>query len=140
MKTLMKNSHVKLFKNEERQNSYLRGNIITMRKALLLAATVLAGAIVFTCSCTTSFTQYVNPLIGSGGHGHVFVGASVPFGMVQAGPVQFNTGWDWCSGYHYSDSTIIGFAQMHLSGTGIGDLGDISLMPVAGEVETTRNG
>jgi predicted alpha-1,2-mannosidase len=137
---LMKNSHVKLFKNEERQNSYLRGNIITMRKALLLAATVLAGAIVFTCSCTTSFTQYVNPLIGSGGHGHVFVGASVPFGMVQAGPVQFNTGWDWCSGYHYSDSTIIGFAQMHLSGTGIGDLGDISLMPVAGEVETTRNG
>ncbi len=87
-----------------------------------------------------SLTQYVAPLIGSGGHGHVFVGANVPFGMVQAGPVQYNQGWDWCSGYHYSDSTIIGFAQMHLSGTGIGDLGDILLMPVAGEVRTDREG
>jgi len=87
-----------------------------------------------------SLTQYVDPFIGSGGHGHVFVGANVPFGMVQAGPVQFNQGWDWCSGYHYSDSTIIGFAQMHLSGTGIGDLGDISLMPVLGEVQTNREG
>jgi predicted alpha-1,2-mannosidase len=91
-----------------------------------------------TCHETNSFTQYVDPFIGSGGHGHVFVGANVPFGMVQAGPVQYNQGWDWCSGYHYSDSTIIGFAQMHLSGTGIGDLGDISLMPVAGEVRTDR--
>ncbi|MDD4500864.1 MAG: glycoside hydrolase family 92 protein, partial [Bacteroidales bacterium] len=87
-----------------------------------------------------SYTQYVDPFIGSGGHGHVFVGANVPFGMVQAGPVQYNQGWDWCSGYHYSDSTIIGFAQMHLSGTGIGDLGDVSLMPVLGEVRTDREG
>ena len=87
-----------------------------------------------------SFTQYVDPFIGSGGHGHVFVGANVPFGMVQAGPVQYNQGWDWCSGYHYSDSTIIGFAQMHLSGTGIGDLGDVSLMPVLGKVRTDREG
>lgn len=111
-----------------------------MRKALLLAATAMAGAVVFTCSCSTSFTQYVNPMIGSGGHGHVFVGASVPFGMVQAGPVQYNTGWDWCSGYHHSDSTIIGFAQLHLSGTGIGDLGDISLMPVAGRWKQPAKG
>jgi len=131
---------VKLFKNEERQNSYLRGNVHTMKKALLLTAAVMAGILVLPCSCSKSFTQYVNPMIGSGGHGHVFVGANVPFGMVQAGPVQYNTGWDWCSGYHYSDSTIIGFAQMHLSGTGIGDLGDISLMPVAGDVETARPG
>ena len=87
-----------------------------------------------------SYTQYVDPLIGSGGHGHVFVGANVPFGMVQAGPVQYNQGWDWCSGYHYSDSTVIGFAQMHLSGTGIGDLGDISFMPVVTPVQTTREG
>ena len=87
-----------------------------------------------------SYTQYVDPFIGSGGHGHVFVGANVPFGMVQAGPVQYNQGWDWCSGYHYSDSTIIGFAQMHLSGTGIGDLGDVSLMPVLGKVRTDREG
>ncbi|MCZ2317247.1 MAG: glycoside hydrolase family 92 protein, partial [Bacteroidales bacterium] len=111
-----------------------------MKKTFPGTAAFLAGAVVLITSCGRSFTQYVNPLIGSGGHGHVFVGAGVPFGMVQAGPVQYNTGWDWCSGYHYSDSTIIGFAQMHLSGTGIGDLGDISLMPVAGDVETNRKG
>ena len=85
-----------------------------------------------------SLTKYVNPYIGSGEHGHVFVGANVPYGFVQLGPTQFSEGWDWCSGYHYSDSTIIGFGHQHLSGTGIGDLGDISLMPVIGEVKTTR--
>jgi len=79
-------------------------------------------------------TQYVNPFIGTGFHGHVFLGASVPFGAVQLGPVNNAQGWDWCSGYHYSDSTIIGFAHTHLSGTGIGDLGDICLMPVTGSV------
>jgi predicted alpha-1,2-mannosidase len=76
------------------------------------------------------FVSFVNPLIGSGGHGHVFVGASVPHGMVQLGPNNLTKGWDWCSGYHASDSTIIGFAQTHLSGTGIADLGDIIFMPV----------
>lgn len=76
------------------------------------------------------YTAYVNPLIGSGGHGHVFVGASVPHGMVQLGPNNLSKGWDWCSGFHDSDSTIIGFAHTHLSGTGIADLGDILLMPV----------
>lgn len=85
-----------------------------------------------------NLTQYVDPLIGSGGHGHVFVGANVPFGFVQLGPTQLTTGWDWCSGYNYSDSTIIGFGHQHLSGTGIGDLGDISFMPATGEVKTTR--
>lgn len=79
-------------------------------------------------------TEYVDPLIGSGGHGHVFVGASVPHGMVQLGPDNLNRGWDWCSGYHDSDSTIAGFAHTHLSGTGIADLGDISFMPVTGNV------
>ena len=76
------------------------------------------------------YTQYVNPFVGTGGHGHVFLGANVPFGHIQAGPTQKKQGWDWCSGYHYSDSIIIGFGQMHLSGTGIGDLGDIALLPV----------
>src|SRR5689334_228560 len=71
-------------------------------------------------------TQYVDPYIGTGFHGHVFVGASVPFGAVQLGPTNISEGWDWCSGYHISDSTIIGFQHTHLSGTGIGDLGDIS--------------
>ena len=60
---------------------------------------------------------------------HVFVGASVPFGLVQLGPTQPVRGWDWCSGYHYSDSVIVGFSHTHLSGTGIGDLGDILFFP-----------
>ena len=81
-----------------------------------------------------NLTRYVDPFIGTDGHGHVFMGANVPFGLVQLGPTQITHGWDWCSGYHYSDSTIVGFGHMHLSGTGIGDLGDISLMPVTGEV------
>ena len=76
-----------------------------------------------------NLAQYVDPYIGTGGHGHVFLGANVPYGLVQVGPTQYKRGWDWCSGYHYSDSVIIGFGQMHLSGTGIGDLGDIALLP-----------
>ncbi len=84
-----------------------------------------------------NFISFVNPLIGSGGHGHVFVGASVPHGMVQLGPNNLTKGWDWCSGYHASDSTIIGFAQTHLSGTGIADLGDIIFMPV-GKLEPRK--
>ncbi len=78
--------------------------------------------------------ESVNPLIGSGGHGHVFVGASVPFGAVQLGPNNIIKGWDWCSGYNYSDSIVIGFSHTHLSGTGSSDLGDVLLMPVTGQV------
>ncbi len=85
-----------------------------------------------------NLTQYVDPFIGTGDHGHVFLGADVPFGAVQAGPVNLSQGWDWCSGYHISDSTICGFSQTHLSGTGIGDLGDITLMPVTGEVKLAK--
>ena len=77
-------------------------------------------------------TQYVNPYIGTGDHGHVFLGANVPFGMVQLGPTNISEGWDWVSGYHYTDSTIFGFSHTHLSGTGIGDLLDILVMPVVG--------
>jgi predicted alpha-1,2-mannosidase len=83
-------------------------------------------------------TSYVDPFIGTGFHGHVFLGASVPFGAVQLGPVNMTQGWDWCSGYHYSDSTIIGFSHTHLSGTGIGDLGDILVMPANGPVKTRK--
>jgi predicted alpha-1,2-mannosidase len=79
----------------------------------------------------TDYTQFVDPYIGSDYHGHVFVGANVPFGAVQLGPNNETQGWDWCSGYHYSDSILIGFAHTHLSGTGIGDLGDIIFMPVS---------
>jgi predicted alpha-1,2-mannosidase len=83
------------------------------------------------------YTQYVDPYIGSGGHGHVFVGASVPYGMVQLGPSNIYKGWDWCSGYHYSDNILIGFSHTHLSGTGCSDLGDILLMPM-NEIHTRR--
>lgn len=71
----------------------------------------------------------VNPFIGTGGHGHTFPGATMPFGMIQLSPDNGTEGWDWCSGYHYSDSLIAGFSHTHLSGTGIGDLCDIALMP-----------
>lgn len=90
------------------------------------------------CTDQPSLTTYVNPLIGSGGHGHVFVGASVPFGMVQLGPTSINQSWDWCSGYHQSESTVIGFSHTHLSGTGIGDLFDVTVMPVIGNVTYAR--
>jgi predicted alpha-1,2-mannosidase len=77
-------------------------------------------------------TRYVNPFIGTGGHGHTFPGAIVPYGMVQLSPDTRLTGWDGCSGYHYSDSKIYGFSHTHLSGTGISDYGDILLIPSVG--------
>ena len=97
-----------------------------MKRITLLAAAAIA---LFSCTQPESLTDKVDPMIGSGGHGHVFVGASVPRGMVQLGPQQINESWDWCSGYHVSDTLIIGFSHTHLSGTGIGDRGDILMMP-----------
>ena len=103
-------------------------------KLLAIAALALAGC----CNDQVSFTDYVDTKIGTGGHGHVFVGANVPFGMVQLGPTSIPQQWDWCSGYHDSDSTLIGFSHTHLSGTGIGDLFDITVMPVVGDVTYAR--
>lgn len=80
--------------------------------------------------------QFVKPSIGTGGHGHTYPGATVPFGMVQLSPDTYNQGWDWCSGYHYSDDSIMGFSHTHLSGTGIGDMLDILLMPCTGKIKT----
>ncbi|MDC0230956.1 GH92 family glycosyl hydrolase, partial [Aureispira] len=74
-------------------------------------------------------TDYVNPFIGTGGHGHTYPGATVPFGMMQLSPDTRLDGWDGCSGYHYSDSIIYGFSHTHLSGTGVSDYGDLLLMP-----------
>lgn len=102
-------------------------------RMLVIALLALAG-----CTSEEDFTQYVNTKIGSGGHGHVFVGASVPFGLVQLGPTSIPQDWDWCSGYHDSDSTVIGFSHTHLEGTGVGDLFDITVMPVIGEVSYER--
>nr|WP_321452640.1 GH92 family glycosyl hydrolase [uncultured Carboxylicivirga sp.] len=84
-----------------------------------------------------ALSDYVDPYIGTDYHGHVFLGAHVPFGGVQTGPTNYTWGWDWCSGYHYSDSIMTGFAQTHLSGTGIGDLGDILITPYTGKLKST---
>ena len=110
-----------------------------MNKAFLLATSLVLAA----CSSLSQqedYCSFVNPKIGTGGHGHVFVGASVPFGLVQLGPTSVPQEWDWCSGYHDSDSTVIGFSHTHLSGTGIGDLFDVTVMPVTGPVEPGREG
>ncbi len=97
-------------------------------------AVVAAAALVFVSLASSQsskgdLTSYVDPFLGTGGHGHTYPGATVPFGMVQLSPDNGRVGWDWCSGYHYSDSVIVGFSHTHLSGTGCADLGDISLMP-----------
>jgi len=93
-------------------------------------------------SVATSFGQnlvkYVDPFIGTGGHGHTFPGACVPFGMVQLSPDNGTQGWDWCSGYNYADSTIVGFSHTHLSGTGVGDWIDVSVMPHTAHVDDAQ--
>ncbi len=101
-----------------------------------IAALVIVCVWLTACSSNQSekqeqLTQYVDPFIGTGGHGHTYPGAVLPFGMVQASPDNGTQGWDWCSGYHYSDSMIAGFSHTHLSGTGIGDLYDISILPIS---------
>ena len=100
-------------------------------------------AIVFVAVCVISVSfgqqrlvEYVNPFIGTGGHGHTYPGATLPFGMVQVSPDNGREGWDWSSGYHYSDTVISGFSHTHLSGTGIGDLADISVIPLVGKPDT----
>ncbi len=78
--------------------------------------------------------RFVNVAVGTGGHGHTYPGATVPFGMVQLSPDTFNDDWDWCSGYHISDKSIMGFSHTHLSGTGCGDLLDFLVVPRTGDV------
>lgn len=107
-------------------------------KHIFLISAIAAAAFTSCCGGDEPLTSFVNPRIGTGGHGHVFVGANVPFGMVQVGPTSIPQQWDWCSGYHVSDSSVIGFSHTHLSGTGIGDLFDITIMPVTGEVTPGR--
>ena len=81
--------------------------------------------------------DFVNPFIGTAGHGHTYPGATVPFGRVQLSPDTRRDTWDGCSGYHYSDSSILGFSHTHLSGTGCGDLGDITFMPTTQPIDKT---
>ncbi len=113
--------------------------MMNLRKALLtMGLAVIIGTLpAVALAADSDYTRFVNPRIGTGGHGHVFLGANVPFGYVQLGPTQPTRGWDWCSGYHHSDSVLVGFGHQHLSGTGIGDLGDVALLPVATKDQRT---
>ncbi|WP_346984365.1 GH92 family glycosyl hydrolase [Chryseobacterium sp. POE27] len=98
---------------------------------------VLLG-IIFHNAFSQNYSQYVNPFIGTGGHGHTFPGAIVPFGIVQLSPdTRIDGSWDGCSGYHYSDSVIYGFSHTHLNGTGVSDYGDIMLTPTMGKPGVT---
>ena len=99
-------------------------------KKYLLSFFVLISS--FNLYSQKNYTQFVNPFIGTGGHGHTYPGAVAPHGMVQLSPDTRLEGWDGCSGYHYSDNFIYGFTHTHLSGTGCSDYGDILLMPMKG--------
>jgi predicted alpha-1,2-mannosidase len=104
---------------------------------MLRTVYILSLLTFFNCSFFYSqynLAQYVNPFVGTGGHGHTFPGPVLPFGMVQLSPdTRVDGSWDGCSGYHYSDSVIYGFSHTHLSGTGCSDWGDVMLMPMCGK-------
>lgn len=110
-------------------------------KINMLLSGCLLGLLCFT-ACDSEgnemndYTHYVNPFIGTGGHGHTHPGAMVPHGMIQPGPDTRIDGWDSCSGYYYEDTTINGFAHTRLSGTGCADFGDFLLMPTVGVQRT----
>jgi predicted alpha-1,2-mannosidase len=103
-----------------------------------LSIIISLGIIVSSCSDDKTDTpfDYVNPFIGTDGHGHTYPGATMPFGMVQLSPDTRKDNWDACSGYHYSDNIVYGFSHTHLSGTGVGDYGDIRFFPSVGELKT----
>ena len=100
--------------------------------ALLLMLIPLSGKSFNESKSDKDFAKFVNPFVGTDFHGHTFPGATYPFGMVQLSPDTRLTGWDGCSGYHYSDNAIYGFSHTHLNGTGVADYCDILLMPVSG--------
>jgi predicted alpha-1,2-mannosidase len=107
---------------------FLHGTAGAVAAAYLPAAKALAAAE----QAGEDLLQWVDQRIGTGGHGHTFPGAALPFGAVQLSPDTYNEGWDWCSGYHISDSSIMGFSHTHLSGTGCGDLLDFLVMAGTG--------
>ena len=111
-----------------------------IRRLCLLGGWILTGLTLAAQVVPQGLARWVDPFIGTGGHGHTFPGAVVPNGMVQPSPDTRIHGWDACSGYHYSDTHINGFAQTHLSGTGGSDFGDFLLMPVAGDPDLRYSG
>ncbi len=105
-----------------------------MKQILYLLAVSFTLSVCSYTYAQEDYTRYVDPMIGTAEHGHVFPGATMPFGMVQLSPDERTTGWDWCSGYNYSSTSIMGFSHTHLSGTGASDLGDVLIMPTVGKV------
>ena len=114
------------------RRDFLQASAATAAATLLPASAFAAPS----HAASDDVLQWVDPRIGTGGHGHCFPGASVPFGAVQLSPDTYNDGWDWCSGYHVSDTSIMGFSHTHLSGTGCGDLLDFLVMAGTGPVKT----
>lgn len=114
----------------------MKKNIYIARIGVGLLLAISAAACTESKETSASdFCAFVNPFVGTDGHGHTFPGASMPMGMVQLSPDTGLEGWDRCSGYHYSDSTIIGFSHTHLSGTGRSDLMDVLVMPFTGDLK-----
>jgi predicted alpha-1,2-mannosidase len=119
----------------------------TRREFLALASLAAGGTLLEQTSAASKpgaverpatnddLTKYVNVFVGTGGHGHTFPGATVPFGAVQLSPDTGVSGWDWSSGYHHDDNTLMGFSHTHLSGTGVGDMLDLLLVPRTGKAE-----
>ena len=105
-----------------------------IRIAILIAIASMMGT---SCSQKSAFNpvDFVNPMVGTDFHGHTYPGAALPGGMVQLSPDTGTEGWDWCSGYHYSDNSVMGFSHLHRSGMGAGDWGDILLMPTTGDIK-----
>ncbi|HUA39559.1 MAG TPA: GH92 family glycosyl hydrolase [Candidatus Sulfopaludibacter sp.] len=110
---------------------YLKSSLVTVA---VVAAVWVVGLPEAEVAASLNPLDAPLPLVGTDAHGHTYPGATVPFGMVQLSPDTGTEGWDWCSGYHYSDSVIEGFSHTHLSGTGASCLGDVLLMPAVGEV------
>jgi len=114
------------------------------RKITILVFTAAFVGLAISCgqvkeakNVTVSYTDFVNPFVGTDFHGHTFPGAALPGGMVQLSPDTGTEGWDWSSGYHYSDSSLLGFSHLHRSGMGAGDWGDVLLIPTTGELKVT---
>src|SRR5580698_2707598 len=110
-----------------------------MKKILALAILTQLTLSSITFAALPQPVDEALPLVGTGAHGHTYPGATVPFGFVQLSPDTPIEGWDACAGYHYSDSSILGFSHTHLSGTGIGDLGDVLVLPITGKLQESTN-
>ncbi|MDE6171244.1 MAG: glycoside hydrolase family 92 protein, partial [Duncaniella sp.] len=121
-----------------------------MKNSIFIISLAMVSAVWVGCNPgsdthSRDYASYVNPMIGTGGHGHTFPGAVTPHGMIQPSPDTRIDGWDACSGYYIADSLINGFSQTHVSGTGCADYGDILIMPTVGpkvidnQIDTLQN-